>query len=76
MSTGTVTTALMLHTAKSGTKREEVTGGWEKLRSEEFHNLYAPSNIIRVIEWMEADKMGGGRNWGYEKYTQNFSWRN
>jgi hypothetical protein len=40
----------MLHTAKSATKREEVTGGWGKLRSEEFHNLYAPSNIIRVIE--------------------------
>lgn len=50
MSTGTVTTALMSHTAKAGTEREEVTGGWGNLRSEKFRNFYAPPSIITVIE--------------------------
>jgi hypothetical protein len=26
---------------KFGPKRDEVTGDWRKLRSEEFHNLYS-----------------------------------
>jgi len=30
-------------------EREEVAGGWRRLLSEEFHNLYALSNIIRVF---------------------------
>jgi hypothetical protein len=30
-------------------KREEVAGGWSRLHNEEFHNLYASQNIIRVI---------------------------
>jgi hypothetical protein len=29
-----------------GPKREEVTGYWRKLHSEEFHNLYSSQNII------------------------------
>jgi hypothetical protein len=33
-----------------GPKREEVTGGWRKLHNEELHNLYALSNIMRVIK--------------------------
>jgi hypothetical protein len=33
-----------------GSKREEVTGGWRKLRNEELHNLYTYSNIIRMIK--------------------------
>jgi hypothetical protein len=32
-----------------GPKREEVAGGWRRLHNEEFHNLYASPNIIRVI---------------------------
>jgi hypothetical protein len=32
------------------TKREEVTGYWRRLHNEELHNLYAPSNIIRVVK--------------------------
>ena len=28
-----------------GHKREEVTGDWRKLHSEELHDLYSPSNI-------------------------------
>jgi hypothetical protein len=31
-------------------KRDEVTGGWRKLRNEELHNLYSSSNIIRMIK--------------------------
>jgi hypothetical protein len=32
-----------------GPKREEVAGGWRRLHNE-LHNLYASSNIIRVIK--------------------------
>jgi hypothetical protein len=28
-------------------KRDEVTGEWKKLRSEELHNLYSSPDIIR-----------------------------
>jgi hypothetical protein len=31
-------------------KREEVAGDWRRLHNEELHNLYASSNIIRVIK--------------------------
>jgi hypothetical protein len=33
-----------------GRKREEVVGGRRRLHKEELHNLYASSNIIRVIK--------------------------
>jgi hypothetical protein len=33
-----------------GHKREEVAGGWRRLHNEELHNLYASSNIIRMIK--------------------------
>jgi len=29
-------------------RREEVMGGWRRLCEEEFHNLYALQNIVRV----------------------------
>jgi hypothetical protein len=32
-----------------GPKREEIVGGWKMKHVEEFHNLYASPNIIRVI---------------------------
>jgi hypothetical protein len=31
-----------------GPKRDEVTGGWRKLRNKELHNLYSMSYIIRM----------------------------
>jgi hypothetical protein len=39
-------------------KKDEVTGEWRKLRSEEFHNLYSSPNIIRLMKsrrmrWVE-----------------------
>jgi hypothetical protein len=33
-----------------GPKREEVAGGWRRLRNEELHNLYVSPNIIKVIK--------------------------
>jgi len=33
-----------------GPKREEMTGEWRKLHSEELNNLYSSSNIILVIK--------------------------
>jgi len=33
-----------------GPKRDEVTGEWRKLHNEELNDLYALSNIIRVIK--------------------------
>jgi hypothetical protein len=33
-----------------GPKRDEVIGGWRKLHNEELHNLYASSNVIRMIK--------------------------
>jgi hypothetical protein len=33
-----------------GPKRDEVTGGWRKLHSEELHNLYRSPDTTRVIK--------------------------
>jgi hypothetical protein len=33
-----------------GPKRDEVTGEWRKLHSEELHNLYSSANTIRQIK--------------------------
>jgi hypothetical protein len=33
-----------------GSKRDEVTGGWRRLRNEELCGLYASPNIIRAIK--------------------------
>jgi hypothetical protein len=34
-----------------GPKREKVVGSRRKLHSEEFHNIYASQNIVRVVKW-------------------------
>jgi hypothetical protein len=38
-------------------KKDEVKGGWKKLHNEEFHNLYASPNIIRMIKsnWVKRN---------------------
>jgi hypothetical protein len=33
-----------------GLKRDDVTGGWRKLRNEGLHNLYSSPNIIRMMK--------------------------
>jgi hypothetical protein len=51
-----------------GPKRDEVTGEWRKLHSEELHNLYSSPNNIKQIKsrrmrWAgHVARMGEGRN--------------
>jgi hypothetical protein len=50
-----------------GLRKGEVTGGWRKLNTEEFHNLYFSPNIIgmiksRVMIWTWHVCMGEMRN--------------
>jgi hypothetical protein len=50
-----------------GPERDEVTGDWRKLHSEELHNLYSSPNIIRMIKsrrmkWAGVARMGEKRN--------------
>jgi hypothetical protein len=33
-----------------GPKRDEVTGGWGKMRNEELHNVYSSLSIIRIMK--------------------------
>jgi hypothetical protein len=33
-----------------GPKKDEVTGGWRKLRKEELHNLYSSPSIIGMTK--------------------------
>jgi hypothetical protein len=33
-----------------GLKREQIIGGWRKLRNEELHNTYSSSHVIRLIK--------------------------
>ena len=42
-----------------GPKREEETGDWRKLRSEELRDLYFSANVIRVIK-SRILRWGGG----------------
>jgi hypothetical protein len=55
-----------------GPKREEVTGSWRRLYNEEFHNLYALPDIIRVIRSRRMRCSVHGRE---EKCVQYFGWK-
>jgi hypothetical protein len=33
-----------------GARKDEVTGEWRKLHSEELHDLYRSPNIVRVLK--------------------------
>jgi hypothetical protein len=39
-------------------KREEVAGGWRRLRNEELHKLYASGNIITAIKSRKMKGLG------------------
>ena len=41
-----------------GPKRDEVTGKWRKLHSEEIMDLYSLTNIVRVVK-SEKNEVGG-----------------
>jgi hypothetical protein len=51
-----------------GPRRDEVSGGWGKLHTEEYHNLYSSPSIIRLIKsrrvrWAgHVARMGEKRN--------------
>jgi hypothetical protein len=48
-----------------GPKRDEVRGGWRKLRNEELHNLYSSPSVIRLIKLRRMRWTGHiGRMWG------------
>jgi hypothetical protein len=38
-----------------GPRKDEVTGGWRKLKSEELHNLHSSADVTRT-----SMKWGGG----------------
>jgi hypothetical protein len=54
-----------------GPKRDEVTGEWRKLHSEELHNLYSSPYINRQVK---ANEVGGacGTHGRGEKSVQGF----
>jgi hypothetical protein len=33
-----------------GSKQEEVAGGWRRLHNEDLHNLYASTDVIKVMK--------------------------
>jgi hypothetical protein len=51
-----------------GPKRDEVTGGWRKLRNEELHDLYSSPTMIKIMKlrrmrWVgHVARMGEKRN--------------
>jgi hypothetical protein len=56
-----------------GPKREDITGGWRRLRNEELHNLYDLPNVIRVIK-LRMRWVGHVEHMRDEKCIQYFGW--
>jgi hypothetical protein len=56
-----------------GTKRDELTGEWRKLPSEELNDLYSLPNSVWVIK-IEKKWMDGtcSAYWGVERCIQDF----
>jgi hypothetical protein len=50
-----------------GPMRDEVTGEWRKLHSEELHNLYSSPNIIRQINRRRMKWVGHVTRMGEER---------
>jgi hypothetical protein len=50
-----------------GPKRDEVTGEWRKLHSEELHNLYSSPNIIRQMKSRRMSWAGHVARMGEER---------
>jgi hypothetical protein len=55
-----------------GPKRDEITGEWRKLHSEELHNLYSSPNIIRQIKTRRMRWAGHVARMGGKKRVQGF----
>jgi hypothetical protein len=56
-----------------GLKRDEVTGEWRKLHSEELHILYSSLNIIRQIKSRRMRWAGHVARMGVEKKVYKVS---
>jgi hypothetical protein len=52
-----------------GSKRDEVTGDWGKLRNEELHNLYSLPNIIRMMKSRRMRRAGHVARMGEKRNT-------
>jgi hypothetical protein len=50
-----------------GPKRDEVTGEWRKLHSEELHNLYSTPDIIRQVKSRRMRWAGHVKRMGEER---------
>jgi hypothetical protein len=50
-----------------GPKRDEVTGEWRKLHSEELHNLYSSPDVIRQVKSMRMRWAGHVTRVGEER---------
>jgi hypothetical protein len=54
-----------------GPKRDEVTGEWRKLHSEELHILYSSQNIIRQIKSRRTGWVGHVAHMGEDRNVFN-----
>jgi hypothetical protein len=57
-----------------GPKRDEVTGEWRKLHSEELHNLYSYPGIVRQVKTRRMRLAGHVARMGEEKKCIRFWW--
>ena len=55
-----------------GAKRDEITGEWRKLHSEELKDLYCSPNIVRAIKPRRMRWAGHVARMGEEKCLQGF----
>jgi hypothetical protein len=55
-----------------GPKRDEATGEWRKLHSEELHNLYSSPDIIRQVKSRRMRWAGHVARMGEERKVQGF----
>jgi hypothetical protein len=58
-----------------GPKRDEVRGGWRKLRNEELHNLYS-SPSVRMIKLRRMGWAGHVARMGIRNMHIGFWWEN
>jgi len=60
----------------SGPKKDEVTGKWRKLHSEELNDLYCSPNIVRVIQSRRIRWVGHVACMGKGEVYTGFWWGN
>jgi hypothetical protein len=59
-----------------GPRRDETTGEWRRLHSEELNNMCSSPNIIRVIKWRRVSWAGHGARMGKREVHTGFWWGN